>query len=219
MKYIYHHLGLGDHIICNGLVRFYQEKFTFVKVFVKKHNYENVSYMFRDNPNIEFMVVNSDDDVLGFISSNNLNTELIKIGFEKLVGFKSKSFDEGFYLGDGLPFEYRFEKFHYERDLEKEKEIYNKLNPNDEKFIFTHNINIDKIRKDLKIIENPTQYKLFDLLYTIERAEEVHLMESSLKCLVNSYNMDKPKFFYHQYVRNYDEYHNTKGLNKFEIIY
>ena len=35
MKYIYHHLGLGDHIICNGLVRHFKE--TNEKCLVKWH--------------------------------------------------------------------------------------------------------------------------------------------------------------------------------------
>ena len=46
MIYIYHHLGLGDHIICNGLVRFLQKKHNQVSLFCYQHNIENVSFMY-----------------------------------------------------------------------------------------------------------------------------------------------------------------------------
>ena len=91
---------------------------------------------------------------------------------------------------------------------------------NNEKYIFVHNVDKDKIRNDLKIIENPDEYSIFDLITLIENAEEVHLMESSIKNLVNSIKMDKPKFFYHKYVRKEytHSFFNAKGLNKFETI-
>jgi len=117
-----------------------------------------------------------------------------------------------------IPFSVRFDNFYIERDFEAEKKIVEELNPTNEKYIFTHNVDLSKVRSDLKIIENPINYNIFHLLSLIENAEEVHLMESSIKCLVNSYKMEKPKFFYHTYVRNYPEYNNTLGLNKFNIV-
>jgi hypothetical protein len=56
------------------------------------------------------------------------------------------------------------------------------------------------------------------MLTIIERAEEVHVMQSSLKDLINSFKFDKPKFFLHNYVRGYGDDANSIGLNKFEII-
>lgn len=217
MKYIYHHLGLGDHIICNGIVRYYTDIFKDINVFCKPCNYDNVSYMYRDNKNIKILSVGEDRDVENFISKNKIQDDVIKIGFEHLSG--GETFDESFYIGKSLSFSIRFNKFFLERDYDIEMKILSELNPNNEKYIFTHNIDKTKIRNDLKIIENPINYNIFNLLSIIENAEEVHLMESSIKCLVNSFKMDKPKFFYHQYVRNYGSYLNSKGINKFEIIY
>lgn len=219
MKYIYHHLGLGDHIICNGLVRFLQKKYETVSVFVKKHNHNNVSYMFRDNKNIILIPLKDDIEVNQFIKNNNVTFELIKVGHEKMSFIPHNVFDEGFYLSINLPFYLRFSEFYFERDFEKEKKIYQSLNPDNKKYIFTHGVNKNKHRSDLMVIDNPIQFNIFDLLYTIENAEEVHLMESSLKCLVNSYKMKKPKMFYHQYVRNYPQYNNTQGINEFNIIF
>ena len=52
-KYIRQHLGLGDHIICNGLVRYFCEKHIDVVLFCSSIFYENVKYMFRDLKNLE----------------------------------------------------------------------------------------------------------------------------------------------------------------------
>lgn len=217
-KYIYHHLGLGDHIICNGLVRFFQEIEKEIYLFCKKNNLHNVEYMYRDNDKIKILPINDDNEVLKFIKEKKIENKLIKIGFEDLQKHPCKTFDESFYKSKNLDFEIRFNNFFLERDFDLENQILNTLNPKKEKYIFLHNVDKNKVRNDLKIIENPSEYSIFNLISLIENAEEVHLMESSIKCLVNSYLMKNPKFFYHRYVRKYSEYFNTKGLNKFEII-
>lgn len=69
MKYIYHHLGLGDHIICNGLVRSLKNSFNEeISVFVKPQYYENISKMYRDDPNIIPLPIGNDYQVMNYIS-------------------------------------------------------------------------------------------------------------------------------------------------------
>lgn len=219
MRYIYHHLGLGDHIICNGLVRYCQNIYGKISVFSKTHNYENVKYMYRDNPDILVIPLLNDFEVNKHISNNNLFNDTIYVGFGGENSSKVSSFDEGFYYQHNLPFEHRFSNFYLLRDLELENKIYKNLNPNNEKFIFCHgDIDNNKIRKDLKIIKNPTEYSVFNLITLLEKSEEIHLMESSIKCLVNSYKLTHPKLFYHKYVRGYSNWNNTKGLNSFTTI-
>jgi hypothetical protein len=58
--YILHHLGLGDHISCHGIVRYFCEQYKKVYLFVKEHNFENVRFMFNDIKNIEF--IKGDDE-------------------------------------------------------------------------------------------------------------------------------------------------------------
>jgi hypothetical protein len=215
MKYILTHLGLGDAIICNGLVRHFANKFGSVILFVDSSYVRNIKHMYRDNENIKFFPVKHYNDAIR-ISREIINKkDLIVVGYEKLSFYKNSKFDEAFYLGCGLKFENRFTNFKFVRDLEREEKLYNRLNPNNEKYIFTHNVDLSKVRSDLKIIENPEDSLIFDTIKLLENAEEIHVMESSVKCLINSYKLDKPKLFYHQYVREYGEYNNSKGLNKF----
>ena len=216
--YIYHHLGMGDIIVCNGLVRHLKEIYGEVAMFCKQHDYNNTQKMYRDDPNIEIIAVRDDAAVTEFLVKNNLLHNTIRVGFEKLSLFPESSFDISFYTCLGLPFSYRFDKFFYLRDVEIEHKMYTKYTDGS-KYIFVHgDVDYSKIRTDLKIITNPSECGLFDLLKILENAEEIHLMESSIKCLLNSFDFEKPKLFYHQYVRNYPEYNNTKGIKPYEII-
>jgi hypothetical protein len=226
MKYIYHHLGLGDHIICNGIVRHYKEIHNTITVFCKPHYFTNVEYMYRDDDNIIVLPIGEDFDVHNYINQNNLHSNLIIVGFDKLRFDNSKTFDEGFYNTINLPFSFRFSKFKFERNNEKELEVYNELNPNNESYIYVHDdkergfeIDRSKINNNLKIIENDKRFLMFDMLKIIENATEVHSMQTGMKDLINSYKFDKPKFYLHWYVRPYNDDYDTVGLNNFTKIY
>tara|TARA_R110000824_G_scaffold345000_1_gene531700 strand:- start:12 stop:581 length:570 start_codon:yes stop_codon:yes gene_type:complete len=182
--------------------------------------------MYRHNPDITAMSPydqGEDKLVRKFIKEEGLEDVTLIVGYDQLTYNNMREphqerFDKEFYTANSIPWNARFEQFEFQRDKDKELEVYNKLNPTNEDYIFYDRVDLSKVRQDLKIIENPIEYNVFDLLTLIENASEVHLMESSIKCLVNSYKFTRPKFFYHQYVRNYDEYHNTQGLNDFTTI-
>jgi hypothetical protein len=226
MKYIYHHLGLGDHIICNGIVRHYQEIYDDVTVFCKPCYSTNVKYMYRDNQKIIVLPIGEKSDVVDYINQNNIESDLIVVGFDKPGFNTTKTFDEWFYNTVDLPFEYRFSKFKFERNNEKENEVYNELNPNNEQYIYVHDdkergfeINRDELKSDLKIIENDKRFLMFDMLKIIENATEVHSMQTGMKDLINSFNFKKPNFYLHWYVRPYNDNYDSIGLNKFTKIY
>jgi hypothetical protein len=215
---IYHHLGIGDHIICNGLVRNFYKKNNSIDLFCYDYNEANVKYMYRDLKNLNTIPVSSDQEANLIILKNNLN--VLKVGFENLHKNGSfQSFDIEFYEIANLPFSCKFDDFYLERDFEKELSILDSLNPNKDPYIFIHgDLDMSKIRKDLKIINNPKEYGLFNLISLLENAEEIHVMESSIKCLINQYKLNKPKLYHHNYVKYCSEYYNTVGLNTYQII-
>lgn len=227
-KYIYHHMGLGDHFTCNGIVRHYYKQYDKVYLFCYKHFESNIQFMYRDLPNLYTIGLGSDVEVDEYISKNNLHDQLIKIGFDKsrALQHQVETFDEGFYLAENLPFSIRFDEYFVERNMDKEMELYQTLNPTDEDFIFVHEdpdrgmfLDKGRIRQDLKIIGNDKRFLIFDYIYLLNKAKEVHVMQSSIKDMINSYSFPNTKFILHNYVRNYDSYANTKGLNKFEVLY
>jgi len=221
LKYIYHHLGLGDHIICNGMVRHYSELYDNVVLFSYSHNLSNVEYMYRDLKNLEVFDFETEDHLVKYIIENNLQPHLIKIGFERLPGYLNKmTFDKAFYRMMGLDFMIRFDKFFFKRNDEKENLVCKTLNPNDEKYIFViddpnrgFNIDMNKVSNNYKIIKNNYNFMMFDYIKLLENAEEIHTMQTGFLDLINSYKMNKPKIYRHTYVRHYESSIHSVGLN------
>jgi len=225
MTYIYHNLGLGDHILCNGLVRIITDTGRNFKLFVKRHNVSSVKFMFRDILNLELIEVDSDQQVVDYLVNNkisanslkftpNAEQELITGGISNFVGNavqpwdidKDITFDEYFYRQHDLDFKNRWDKFFVKRDLSREQELFMKLNPDSERYVLIHNagsdgvnrINNNYINSDCKkiYVEKHTEI-IFDYLTLISLAEEIHCVESSFLLLVDSFKMKNKKIFFH----------------------
>ena len=52
---LHHHLGLGDHITCNGLVNYLSEEFKTIYLPVKEKNFKTINYLYQDNPKIKLL--------------------------------------------------------------------------------------------------------------------------------------------------------------------
>lgn len=221
MKYIYHHLGLGDHIICNGMVRHFCKRNNNIVLFCYSHYRKNVEYMYRDLDNLEIFDFSTEPEIVNFIHRNNLQSNLIRTGFEKLDQYLSKmTFDQAFYEMIGLDFQIRFSDYHFERDIDRENLVCETLNPDNEKYIVVldapdrgYSIDMKKINSDYKVIKNDNRFLMFDYIKLFENAEEIHTMQTGFKDLINSYKMDKPKIYLHKYVRNYPSSIHSIGLN------
>ncbi len=211
MIYIYHHLGLGDHIICNGLVRHYAEK---QKVILpaKWWNYPAVSLMYSDNPDIEVIKVPSDDEAIQLFNGyQGTETDTLQITWNWAIGSETGiQFDEWFYKGYDIPFNYRWDKFKCPRFLDEEDALFNKYHPA-EKYIFVHDdpsrgltIDRDKIKSDLQIIKPDRSLtdNIFAYYKLIEQAQEVHCMNSCFALLTDSLFHGKPNCYAHKYSRN-----------------
>jgi len=211
--FIYHHLGLGDHIICNAIIRYYSQKYDYVYNFVKPQNFQNVYHMYRDLTNLKLITMNMSD--IDFFIKVSPNNNYLIVGHQKLHEIlkttNNKTFDEIFYEMARVPFEEKWNRFYFQRDLEKEKEAFNKIGiKENEEFIFVHDdknndrvIDENFINKDLKIIR-PADYKdirLFDFIHIIENAKEVHCMDSSFSCLIDTMQIKNDNLFMHLYVR------------------
>lgn len=226
--FLLHHLGMGDHIICNGLVREVIKKCNILFFPVKEHNLQNVKYMFSDLEDINFITVKDDYEMIKtFDKYKNLATP-IKLGcFEKpnfiLAG---ETFCEAFYRQAAIPFKDRWDKFYIPRNLEKEIAIKNTIQ---EKYIFVHddfsrNLKIeDKFLNSYKIYRPQhklgaiSDFTLFDYRKLIEESEEIHCMDSSFAAMIDHMPevKTKPKFI-HRYIRNNSN--NPLYKNNWKII-
>jgi len=214
--YIYHHLGLGDHILCNAIIRWYSEKYERIYLFVKPNNLKNVSYMYRDLSNVKFIPM--DDAQTRFFMSVNKNNKYLVVGItpEWFHNFDVKkiyeTFDIGFYIAANVPFEEKWNKFYFQRDMDKEKDAYYNILglKDDEEFLFVHDdpgngrsFKTSYIPKGIKLIR-PVEWKqigIFDFIYTIEKAKQVHVMNSSFMNLIDTMQLKGGELFLHEYAR------------------
>jgi len=210
--YIYEHLGLGDQIACNGLVRAIKEKYDRVYVFAKPKNTKNVMRMFADDLEIRVMAM-EEPNVRQFMNIAPQNEYLI-IGHEKLhkelVNDPNGRFDQIFYKMAGLPFEYKWDKFYFKRHMDTERDAYYNLLglTDDSEFIFVHDdkdrpIPPDRLPSDIKIIRpNRMDISIFDFLYTIEKAKEIHCIDSSFFNLIDCIQLrEDDNLYFHKYVK------------------
>lgn len=213
MKYIYQHMGLGDHFICNGLVRKLINNDDTYIMFVKPHNIITVSFMYRDLKNISFIPC-YDDEAISFLYEKPHDN--IIIGFRNNLNIPGNriydnipdnlTWDEFFYYSHNIDFKYRWDLFILNRDIEKEMELYNKLNPNNDEYVLIHSKGSDNIdRIDYNVLDNKIKHifvekhtnNLFDWIGLIYNAKEIHCVESSFHHLVDSLDNLNCKLFFH----------------------
>jgi hypothetical protein len=222
---IFHFLGLGDHIICNGLVRNLILPTKNYRLIVKNRNYKSVSFMYRDLYNLSFLIVDDEIDIINYIK--NYKSDIIKMDFDKHLKFLSEGccWDLAFYKEFGIDFKKRWDDFYIKRDLDVEYSLYKKLNPYDEPFVLIHNIDslgVDRINynfvtRDKLIIEVKKTETIFDYIHIIEKADEIHCIDSSFIHLVESVSTNTDKLYYHRNFNKRSESDHTTR-KKWEII-
>lgn len=200
--FVYHHLGLGDHFICNGLVREWTTRYDCVRLFCKEHNTQTVGQMYQD---LRIKLLVGDDAFAENYLLTLKNAEILKIGFHQLND--QQPFDQQFYSLAGVPFEKRWSSFKVNRDKSKEQElIYQlKLPP---KFALLHEdqsrgykIDRNKINLPIVRLEKRDGFTMIDWLAVAELADEVHVIDSSFMFLMDSVKTSCPLII-HRYSRN-----------------
>lgn len=200
---LYHHLGLGDHIICNGLVRYFSQQHN-IKLLSKKQNCANINIMYSDVKNIKIAPVNDDFEARSLCCDNNC----LKIGFCTGAPFYTNVlWDEMFYVHGNIPFDYSWSYFHYPRDHDLENSIYNRLIKDHTHYAFVHNLGSDgndcidykAIDPDLTVIKSDSTINLFAYTKILENASQIHCINSSFIHLIDRININNnTELFYHK---------------------
>ena len=221
---LYHHLGLGDHIICAGLVNYLSKNYKTIHLPVKRRNLQNVNFLYENNPSVSTFIVDiEDDDILKY--SKKVDLKILKIGFRK----RGKPFNSGFYKQINLPYDISFNNFGYKRDIPKEINLYKHLSSE-------HNVNANyglvhaesslgdadlKIRNDIPVIyikkETDIYNNIFLYMKLIEEAQEIHCIDSSFLHLVER-SETKAKLFFHNIKNNKIKGANLELVKNWEII-
>ena len=191
--YIHHHLGLGDHIVCNGLVHnLIKDIKGPIELACKHHNVSSVKQLYR-NSNIIIDPVSIDSEAESHYDEKNI----IKIGF----GHCRDDWEHSFYDQFGLDYQKRFDDFYIDRDNPREELLLHKLGlPDDYAFVNVSG-SIGKcsvtIDTDKPIVElSPLTDSLFDWIPVILNASEVHTIDSAVFHLIKQLPITNRKVFY-----------------------
>lgn len=227
------HLGLGDQIVLNGLIRHFAETEDCVIIFSKKSHVPSVEFMYKDiadklriislegNPTTDDMLKHAEGKILplGVHSIDHNTFSNIIIGpYSKYMNWVCL-----LYIQAGLHPNTMYKKFKVVRDKSRE------LKPPDKPYIFIHD---DAQRgRDIKVETDKEIYRpavskvnpdgsfqfdnfnIFDYLTIIENASERHMMNSSYNWLIEIMGIgDKNTNFFHLNVGAHDYFpeHNTR---------
>lgn len=190
------HSGLGDHLVCNALVRIYAERYDRLYLPVKNPNIESVQWMYRDDPKIIVVPCQYDDAIEHAVAhyKQELGCEYIGVGYHgdgysELL--KTHPFDDAFYLQHGIEPDVRWEEFKVDLnylpyapspDLENYAFVYSKGSDG----------NICMPDTKLPMRTATVTRNIFDHVPLIEHAAEIHCVPSSFYHLVDLLT-DNPK--------------------------
>jgi hypothetical protein len=190
------HLGLGDQITCNGLIRELYKRHSKLYVYCKIKYYYTIEFMYRDLQNLKVLPLEENGAQL-FTSYHNIKN------FYKLSIGSDTTVERSFYKQAGVDFNKKYESFYVQRDLERENIFYNKFNFGLNGHVFIHddaerNQNVDNnkiIDKNLSIFRVNPSYtnNIFDYCKVIENANEIHTIESSFMFMIDLMFKDKNK--------------------------
>ena len=213
--HIHHHLGLGDHIDCNAMVRMFleTERYSRVCVFAKNSYAKLIEYMYHDEPRIVVLEVDKNNEygeIQDYIKRYNISN-FLRVGHENYPWGQEEALGMGcaeiFYKQVGINYQERFDRFYFKRDEHEETRVFNKLNPGNEEYVFVHDdpdrgfsISDDKIYElnggPIKIIKNDMEENLFHFIKILENAKQIHCMESCFRSLVETSDINGELFFH-----------------------
>ena len=204
---IHHHLGLGDHIDCNGMVRYILDvgEYEEINIIAKDPYTYMISHMYRDDSRIHVIKIDGDNEYTEVEKYRNSNPkkEFIRIGHEYYapVPGENKNCWEYFYEQLNIPHETKDDYFRVDVDEKEEQRVFEKLNPNDEDYIFVHDEpstgKMDlEIKSNLKIIRNDISENIFHFTKILREAKEIHLVESSFKSMVEHFPTTGKLYFH-----------------------
>lgn len=213
---VHHHLGLGDHFVCNGLVNYLSESYDSIYLACKKNNFSTVNLLYSDSEKVKVFTIseNEDEEVSNFCTFMGL--PLLRVGFENCDRFE---WNTSFYSQLQYDFKIRYSHFKLPNKIGNEEEVYNLFSKDEyclvhrESSESKYNLDIDTNLPIVEIEKETDPYgNLLNYRKLIQNAKEVHCVNSSVFHFVDSIDT-KAKLVYHD-VRKRD----FKITDKWSII-
>ena len=196
------HLGLGDQITCNGLVRELYKRHPKLYVYCKRKYYYTIEFMYRDLPNLKVLPL-EESEARNFVNMHNIkNFYDLGIGSDETV-------EKSFYKQANVDFCKKFESFYVMRDYIRERTFAEKFNFINNLYAFVHDdiqrnqiVQNQLIGKGLSIFRVDFGYtnNIFDYCSIIENANEIHTIESCFMFMIDLMKYNIP-LYQHRYTK------------------
>jgi hypothetical protein len=214
---VYTHQGLGDVIVCYGIINALLEKVETIHIPSKNIYLDSVSFLYKDDTRVKIFPITPSGDlglehleVITYAKNNDI--PIFKIGFENL---REPFHMRQFYEQANVAYKDCWGRFKDPESTEQSQKLFNDLNLLDKDYAlvvdYTHSGKFDlKIETDLsKIVMYKTDYGagIFDWVDVIKNASEIHTTASGPFHLIDhikSFNKNC-KLVYHD-VRKGDIY-------------
>lgn len=219
-----HNTGLGDLIVMNGCVNYLSTIYDKVFFVTWDTRVAHAEFIYQHNEKLEVYVkprpASTRQAWLRIqaahreIRENNPDLEIEKLtkGYIPLqkdwkrIQTTEKIWPEIFYTVQGVPYEYRYSYMNIPRDFERENRLTSKILAGVEDFAFCvcdtrqYQYSLD-FKTSLKIV-NPLSFSdwketlLFDWQGVIEKAKEIHTVDTSWMHMIRTMRLKIPKFYY-----------------------
>lgn len=207
------HLGLGDGIICLGLVRELSRRYPNHQLYYAclHRCYQTLAWMFQDLNNVYLFAVNSGREarqLAGF-----LNAQYLPIGINNV---DVKRFDQFFYEQHQVDFDLRWTNGGVFQGP-KSKTLFDQLNPGNKPYILvcrresglvSYLLNIPNPRNKMLIEVEALTNNIFDWAELILRADEIHSIDTAFVHVIESmfYGVPHPPLYYHRVRKTLGEF-------------
>lgn len=207
------HLGLGDGIICLGLVRELSRRYPNHQLYYAclHRCYQTLAWMFQDLNNVYLFAVNSGREarqLAGF-----LNAQYLPIGIHNV---DVKRFDEFFYKQHEVDFKLRWSDGGVKPGPQS-MALFEKLNPDNKPYILVcrresglvnYALNIANPQNKMVIEVEALTNNIFDWAELILRADEIHTIDTAFVHVVESvfYGLAHPPIYYHRVRKTLGEF-------------
>lgn len=195
------HLGLGDAIVCNALVRHLAVHWGQVFVPARRANVVSEQFMWRELPNVHVVPVSGDEEVAS--KATKFDGQVMRLGFWARDGFDKTKWNHEFYRQVGLNPQQGYAGFDLARSPERE------VQPGPKPYVFVHedplrDFRIDQGKLPNLPIERPDgRTCIFDYLPLLEQAEEIHCIDSCFALLADYLpSLEASRLVWHRYARN-----------------
>jgi hypothetical protein len=221
---VYTYKGFGDYCVAFGIIKEYAKIYDKLFCYTDEVTVNTINTrkrLFSSIKNVEIMEEPYDDEK----THRDLGIAHMKYWFDTVLPWyknpnlpppdwfdESWLFDKAWYRQSCVSFYLKWSNFYFERNLNKEKEIfYDKLALKDnEEFIFLQEdpnrnmfIKREYIDPNIKLIEfsKLLDINVLDILYTVEKSKEVHTYNTGLTTFIDLMNIKHDNLNFHKYIR------------------